>query len=283
MSLAEDQDEINEVLFEGRNKEYGAYELRRDYRVNILKALRWAIISFLFFSFLLLFRSGCSNNYGNEELRNQEIVLYQPPPLEKKHKEKIPPPSSMQQPKKSPPPPKPTPKILPPKVKDAAIEPPPNIGPPAVTPPIDTSNQTANGSNNPSGTTGGTTPPPPPPPPPPPDPNSKPPPEQYLEVESIPEFQGGDQEMYRWLLGEIKYPNIARENQIGGTVMVECIVEKTGKITNVKVIQGLPNGGAGCDAEALRVIRAMPDWKPGIFKGKPIRVFIYIPVRFKLQ
>jgi periplasmic protein TonB len=98
-------------------------------------------------------------------------------------------------------------------------------------------------------------------------------------VEQMPEFPGGDAARVKYLSQNIKYPVIARESGITGTVYMTFVVSKTGKISNVKVLRGI---GGGCDEEAIRVIQAMPDWIPGRQNGKPVSVQYNLPIKFTL-
>ena len=99
-------------------------------------------------------------------------------------------------------------------------------------------------------------------------------------VEVMPEFPGGIEAMYTYLRQEIKYPQVAIDNNIQGTVLVEFVVEKDGRVTYVKPLISLfPE----CDAEAVRVVEKMPKWKPATNMGKPVRCYFNIPIRFALQ
>ena len=102
----------------------------------------------------------------------------------------------------------------------------------------------------------------------------------YNNVEVMPEFPGGMEAMMKYLSENIKYPEQAKEKNTQGRVLVTFIVEKNGSISDVKVVKGIGNG---CDEEAVRVISAMPKWKPGMQNGKKVRVNFAIPISFKLQ
>ncbi|HAW59166.1 MAG TPA: energy transducer TonB [Bacteroidales bacterium] len=104
--------------------------------------------------------------------------------------------------------------------------------------------------------------------------------EIFTIVESMPEFPGGEEARMKFLLQNIKYPQIARESGIQGVVYVTFVVEPDGSITNVKVIRGI---GGGCDEEAVRVVKMMPKWIPGNQRGKPVRVQFNMPIKFTLQ
>ena len=100
------------------------------------------------------------------------------------------------------------------------------------------------------------------------------------KAEVMPEYPGGDQAMMDFVAKNVQYPQEARDKGISGRVLVSFIVEKDGSIADVKVVKGI---GGGCDEEAVRVVKAMPKWKPGKDKGKPVRVSYMMPFTFKLQ
>ena len=104
--------------------------------------------------------------------------------------------------------------------------------------------------------------------------------EPYLVVEQMPDFPGGESELYKYLQETIKYPPLAREAGIQGTVYVKFVVNKSGKISDVVILRGI---GGGCDEEAVRVVQAMPDWKPGRQNGLPVPVYFTLPVKFILK
>ena len=103
--------------------------------------------------------------------------------------------------------------------------------------------------------------------------------ELYIVVEEMPEYPGGMKALNEYLAKNIKYPQTALENGIQGKVFVSFIVEKDGSVSNVQVQRSL---GGGCDEEAVRVVKAMPKWKPGKQRGKTVRVSYTLPVNFKL-
>ena len=100
------------------------------------------------------------------------------------------------------------------------------------------------------------------------------------KAEVMPEYPGGDQAMMDFVAKNVQYPQEARDKEISGRVLVSFIVEKDGSIADVKVVKGI---GGGCDEEAVRVVKAMPKWKPGKDKGKSVRVSYMMPFTFKLQ
>ena len=102
----------------------------------------------------------------------------------------------------------------------------------------------------------------------------------YTTVDVFPEFQGGQVKMSKFIAKNLHYPEIAKRAGIQGKVLITFVVDKTGKIKNAKVLEGI---GTGCDEEALRVINSMPKWKPGKHSGKKVDVQITMPIMFKLQ
>lgn len=100
----------------------------------------------------------------------------------------------------------------------------------------------------------------------------------FVVVEEMPVFPSGN--VYQYLGRQIKYPVIALENGIEGDVLVSFVIDKEGKVTNPKVVEGVD---ASLDKEALRVVSNLPDWKPGKQRGKPVEVAYTIPVQFRLS
>ena len=103
----------------------------------------------------------------------------------------------------------------------------------------------------------------------------------FVVVESMPEFPGGQQALFKYLSENVKYPVIAQENGIQGKVICQFTVNKDGSIVDVQVVRS--GGDPSLDKEAIRVIKTMPKWKPGKQRGKPVRVKYTVPVNFKLQ
>ena len=100
-------------------------------------------------------------------------------------------------------------------------------------------------------------------------------------VEQMPEFpNGGMAGLMQYLSKNIKYPTIAQENGTQGRVIVQFVVNKDGSIVDAKVVRSVD---PYLDKEALRVINTMPKWKPGMQRGKPVRVKFTVPVMFRLQ
>lgn len=104
--------------------------------------------------------------------------------------------------------------------------------------------------------------------------------EIFIVVEEDAEFPGGLEALGKYLAENIKYPQLAKENNITGRVFVSFVVEKDGRVGNIKILRDI---GGGCGAEAVRVVKAMPKWKPGKQRGKPVRSQFNLPVNFDLQ
>lgn len=104
--------------------------------------------------------------------------------------------------------------------------------------------------------------------------------EIFQVVEEEPEFPGGMEALYKYLGESIKYPQLAKENNIEGKVYVTFVVEKDGSIANPRILRDI---GGGCGNEAIRVVKAMPKWKAGKQRGKNVRVQFNLPVSFKLN
>jgi periplasmic protein TonB len=102
----------------------------------------------------------------------------------------------------------------------------------------------------------------------------------FFIVEDMPEFPGGELALRKHIAESIKYPVIAQENGIQGKVYVTFVVDKDGSINNATIARGVD---PSLDKEALRVVNALPKWKPGKQRGKPVRVSYTVPINFVLQ
>lgn len=99
-------------------------------------------------------------------------------------------------------------------------------------------------------------------------------------VEEMPSFPGGDEALLKYLGKNIKYPAIAKDAGIQGTVYVTFVVDEKGDVRDVKVLRSI---GGGTDEEAIRVVENMPRWKPGKQRGKAVKVQYNLPIRFTLR
>ena len=122
--------------------------------------------------------------------------------------------------------------------------------------------------------------------------------EIFTVVEQMPEFPGGDKAFYKYLVDNIHYPKQAREAGVQGRVLVGFVVEADGRITEVQTVRFVPvidskektkpatiamNLQKELEDEAIRVIKAMPKWKPGKQRGKNVRVAYRCPITFTLN
>lgn len=261
-----------DILFQGRNKQYGGYELRKKYprRMLIAGIIGVLSISAIFASTVIKF----NDKPDAPPVKKKEIVMAEPPPL---NENKPPPPP----PPPAPPPVRPTVKFTPPVIKpNEEVKEDEKPEPPKPKENVDVGIKNEVGSDDPhavsaslGATTGGTgtksavtTPPPPPD-------NT---PTRSYAVAPKPTF-----DVNKYLRDNIRYPAQALENDISGVVVVEFTVNLDGSVTDVKPTKQL---GGGLTQEAVRVVKAMPKWTPGRnAKGDPVRAIYNVPVRFVLQ
>ena len=102
----------------------------------------------------------------------------------------------------------------------------------------------------------------------------------FTVVEQKPQFPGGEAALLKWVGEHLRYPAMAQENNIQGKVVVQFVVTKTGKVGEVKVIR---SKDPDLDKEAVRVVKALPDFVPGKMNGHAVNVWYTLPVTFKLQ
>ena len=256
-----------DVVFAGRNKAYGAYELRRDNGRNTRNALIIGVVIFVVaisFNTILNMIAGFIPK-GKDKVKITNVVL-SPPPVDLK---KPPPP---------PPPDPPKPKVdqvkFPPPVVKPDIEvkeKPPTVKELEVADPgqknLKGDKDAAVTIDEPVGTSDAKV-------------TEEDPNKIFTAVEQVPEFPGGIEAFYKYLGKSIRYPAVAKENGTQGRVIVSFVCEKDGSLTDVKVARDI---GDGCGDEAVRVVKASPHWKPGIQNGRPVRVAYSVPVSFTLS
>ena len=249
-----------ELVFENRNKEYGAYQIRKNYEKQIIRAFLFTIAGIVIAVAIPVIISMISNmDFANKNVISEEISLAEPPSIDKA----TPPPP----PVIPPPPVVKTIKFTPPVVvKDEEVQEEP---PPTQEEMKDVQISTVTQEGN---TTEDL-----PPENPVVDPDEG---KVFTIVEEMPTFPGGEEKMLEYIQRNTKYPAVARENNITGRVYVSFVVDKDGKINNVKVLRGI---GGGCDEEAIRVVKSMPDWKAGKQNGRAVQVQFNLPVNFTLK
>lgn len=252
----------NDLVFDKRNKDYGAYVLRKAYGGRVMLAF----IIALFTLALVMAFPAIKRYFTHEEtvVRETKTVKYTdlapPPPIDKN----TPPPPQVEVP-----PPVKTLKFIPPEVthEEVAEEVTPTIDElKEVQPAAETSDGPAEVDFDEPVVEAIAEPLD--------DPNKV-----YLVVEQQPEFPGGVAAMMKFISHNMKYPAQARRTETDGSVYVEFVIDQQGQISDARVIKGI---GAGCDEEALRVVNKMPAWKPGKQNGKPVRVRFVLPVKFLL-
>ena len=101
----------------------------------------------------------------------------------------------------------------------------------------------------------------------------------YTTIDVYPRFPGGDQARFYFLRSNIRYPDAAVKARIEGVVMVVFVIEPNGSLSNIEVSKGI---GGGCDEEAIRVVKTMPLWEPGRRSGRAVRVLVRMPIVFKI-
>ncbi len=102
----------------------------------------------------------------------------------------------------------------------------------------------------------------------------------FINVQEMPEFPGGMSALLRYIAKSVRYPVIAQENRVEGRVFVTFVVNSRGEVQDVEISRGVD---PTLDKEAIRVIRTLPDWKPGKQRGKPVKVKYTVPINFMLQ
>lgn len=251
----------NDVVFDGRNQGYGAYELRHNYNRRVTFILGGMILfSVALFGFKKFMDRPKAAEEEKETLKVEQIDLTPPPPVEEQ-----PPP---------PPPPPPPPmvemvKFTPPVIKDDAVEEEPQRIQEEV-------KETNVGTQDQEGDKDIVAPP---------TEEAGPAeaaPEIFTIVEEMPEPEGGMSAFYKYLGSNIQYPAMAREAGISGKCFLRFVVSETGQISDVQVAKGVP-GCPDCDKEAIRVIKTYPKWKVGKQNGRPVKVFLSLPISFKIQ
>jgi periplasmic protein TonB len=103
---------------------------------------------------------------------------------------------------------------------------------------------------------------------------------ELFDIQKQPSFPGGEVELQKFLRDNIKYPALARENNIQGTAALSFVVNKDGSISDVVILK---DPGGGCGKEAVRVVQSMPRWSPGEANGNAVKVKFTLPVKFRLE
>ncbi len=267
-----------DIIFENRQKAYGAYDIRKTYPKNVRNALIAGALFFTVAISLPLIAKAVSGNLVKEEVAevNLKKIAAPPPPPDVLPPPPPPPPPP---PKEPPPPPKSTVEFKPPVVK-------PDVEVKKDPPKIEEFKDKDSGQKDQEGKKEGARQVDKPAegkPAPPVVIEEKPKPVEdkiFTAVEIRAEFPGGDKALLQYLAEHIKYPAMARENNVEGKVFIQFVVGKDGSVSDVKVMRGI---GAGCDEEAMRVVRELPRFKPARQNGQDVKMYYNLPVFFKLQ
>ncbi|MBI5540356.1 MAG: energy transducer TonB [Bacteroidia bacterium] len=248
------EENLDEIVFAQRNKEYGAYELRKRYKKNVIKALSFSFFLLLVITItpLIMAFTGYNSNifipditeYGFTEVTETETVTppEAPPPVAKVDIEAV----------------KFTTPIIVENSKDTVemgstdnlIE---NTENPEITeePYVEKKNAAIDDEKS----------------------------FEYSWIEEKPEFPGGEEALLKWIADNTKFPESAKEIGVSGKVCVNFIINKEGKVVNVELLNSVDEY---LDKEALRVISSMPDWKPGRNNGRAVNVSYRVPIKFTL-
>jgi periplasmic protein TonB len=264
--------DILDIIFEGRNKEYGAYDLRKSYNKRLVKALigTAAIILLLFIAYFL---SNLDSGKKKVAMVVQDVQL-----------------EEVKEEKKNEPPPPPPPKVEPPKVEMAKFTPPKIVKDEEVKqeekpPEQEKLEDTKIGTVNQEGVK---------------DEGITAPPvsdagkgvveapketedydKTFTKVEIESEYPGGPSAWQRYLNKNFRYPDEAVNNEIQGTVVVQFIVDKEGNVSDVQAISGPDQGGLR--EEAVRVIKKSGKWTPAVQNGRQVKSYKKQPIVFKLE
>ncbi len=267
--------DILDIIFEGRNKEYGAYELRKTYNKRMTRAIIVTIV------ILLLLIGGYMLANKISDSSTNDVVVQDVELQEIKQEEK----------KEEPPPPPPPPKPEPPKVEITKFTPPKIVKDEEVKedekpPEVEKLEDTKIGAINQEGIK---------------DEGIVAPPvsdagkgvieapkkdltnydEIFTKVEIESSYPGGSSAWMRYLNKTFRYPQEAQENEIQGTVVVQFIVDKDGNVSDVEAVSGPTNGGLR--DEAIRVIKKSGKWEPAVQNGRKVKSYKKQPITFKLE
>ncbi|MCC6251637.1 MAG: energy transducer TonB [Bacteroidia bacterium] len=259
----------NDLVFEKRHKDYGAYDIRKRYNNYISFAIIISCLLFVIaisgpkiYSFLT---STTSEDEKVVAVDMTQIELEAPPPVNETEPPPPPPPP--------PPPVMETVKFTPPIVVDEEVKEEQPIITQETETQISTVTQEGSGEKDeiiiPSETGTGVI-------------QEENPETPFISVEEMPSFPGGEQALLSYLSKNINYPAMEKDAGISGTVYVYFVINKEGKVSDVQVKRGV-KGGPGLDKEAMRVIKSMPNWSIGKQNGRPASVQFTLPVRFVLK
>ena len=262
-----------DIIFADRNRAYGAYQLRRDYTKYLVRAFIFGLLLIGLAIAIPSIMRAVSDLVPKDKPVDVVAELGPPPDIDPTTPPPPPPPPT------PPPPTRSTVKFVPPVVKkDEEVQ---EEKPPAIEELVekkeDIGTETKKGNDEAAPTI---------------DEN---PSEleiveapkvvedktyEMFDIQKPPSFPGGEKELLKYLSENIKYPPLARENNIQGTVALTFVVGKDGSVKDVQIVKDI---GGGCGKEAVRVVQTMPKWNPGEANGHAVKVRFTLPVRFRLE
>ena len=270
-----------EMVFAGKNKEYGAYQLRKGTSGRNIKALLILVIAAALVGGFLAWKVIEQKQAEEQQAYMEAMELAKLQQQAKKEEKKKEPVKPKIEPKKEIPVARETQKFTAPVIKKDELVKEEN----QVKQMDKLDEKVAVGTENKEGTKGRlaeavrsdiAVAAPPPPPAPKPEVSNK----VFDVVEEMPHFPGGAAALQAFLSSNTKYPVVAQENGVQGRVIVSFVVERDGSITDVRVVRSVD---PSLDREASRVVRSMPRWSPGKQNGSAVRVKYTVPVVFRLQ
>jgi len=270
-----------EMVFAGKNKEYGAYQLRKGTSGRNIKALLILVIAAALVGGFLAWKVIEQKQAEEQQAYMEAMELAKLQQQAKKEEKKKEPEKPKIEPKKEIPVARETQKFTAPVIKKDELVKEEN----QVKQMDKLDEKVAVGTENKEGTKDRlaeavrsdiAVAAPPPPPAPKPEVSNK----VFDVVEEMPHFPGGAAALQAFLSSNTKYPVVAQENGVQGRVIVSFVVERDGSITDVRVVRSVD---PSLDREASRVVRSMPRWSPGKQNGSAVRVKYTVPVVFRLQ
>lgn len=270
------QGDMLDIIFADRNKAYGAYQLRRSYQQYLVRAVLYGVVLIVLFLLLPFIMNVVSGVFAKGDKPIDVVAELGPPPDIDPNQPPPPPPPPVETP---PPPTRSTVKFVPPIVKkdeevqeekqqdiEKILEDDKDVGKEdkkgndEAPPSIDENPSELAVVEAPKVVEEKTY--------------------EMFDIQKAPSFPGGEQELLKFLNQNIKYPPLARENNIQGVVALTFVVNKDGSVSDVNIVKDI---GGGCGKEAVRVVNSMPKWSPGEANGHPVKVRFTLPVRFRLE
>jgi protein TonB len=257
---------FEDLLFSNKNREYGAFLLRKSYRRNLVISSITAMFVFSTITISQLFLKKAIVDSNNKSGKSATVTLDNPPEIE--GQKDLPviqvPPSGIKTIKFT------VPQIVDAEIDDKLVENIPTVDDLLNVQPWTKTQDAETGGIDPTLDFS--------------EPKTSAEPEPMTNiltwVPEMPHYPGGEEALAEYISSNIVYPELARKAGIQGKVITSFTIERSGNISNIKIEKGI---GGGCDEEAIRVISAMGKWQPGKQNGNPVRVRMMIPISFKLQ